>query len=221
MFASRLSLCRNVTNGLITQRFVPKKLQSRPISAFIVRSAMDKEFIVPDVVDVVPKTTIEVRYASGAIVKGGNELSPTQVKDVPVEITWPTEGGALYTLCMTDPDAPSRATPKFREWHHWLIVNIPENRVGEGKVLSEYVGSGPPSGTGLHRYVFLVFKQPGKLETDEKFLPNRGTGGEGRANFSIRKFAEKYNLGDPVAGNFYQAQWDDYVPLLYKQLEKQ
>lgn len=42
--------------------------------------------------------------------------------------------------------------------------------------------------------------------------------GDGRGQFSIRKFAAKYNLGQPVAGNFYQAEWDDYVPILYKQL---
>ncbi len=36
--------------------------------------------------------------------------------------------------------------------------------------------------------------------------------------FKIRNFAKKYNLGDPVAANFYQAEWDDYVPKLYEQL---
>lgn len=43
--------------------------------------------------------------------------------------------------------------------------------------------------------------------------------GDNRGCFAIRKFAGKYNLGDPIAGNFYQAQWDDYVPKLYEQLE--
>lgn len=33
----------------------------------------------------------------------GNVLTPTQVKDVPT-IKWDAEEGALYTLCMTDPD---------------------------------------------------------------------------------------------------------------------
>lgn len=41
---------------------------------------------------------------------------------------------------------------------------------------------------------------------------------DNRGGFSIAKFAAKYNLGDPVAGNFYQAKYDDYVPILYKQL---
>lgn len=45
---------------------------------------------------------------------------------------------------MTDPDAPSRKEPKFREWHHWLVVNIPGNDITKGDTLSEYIGSGPP-----------------------------------------------------------------------------
>jgi hypothetical protein len=42
--------------------------------------------------------------------------------------------------------------------------------------------------------------------------------GKHRGKFSIRKFAEKYHLGQPIAGNVYQAKWDDYVPKLYEQL---
>lgn len=88
--------------------------------------------------------------------------------------------------------------------------------MSKGEVLSAYIGSGPPEGTGLHRYVFLLYKQPGKLTFDEPRLTNRS--GEKRACFSIRKFAQKYKLGDPIAGNMYQAEFDDYVPILYKQL---
>lgn len=72
------------------------------------------------------------------------------------------------------------------------------------------------TGTGLHRYVFLIYKQNGKLTFDEPRLTNRS--GDNRGCFKISKFAEKYKLGNPIAGNFYQAEWDDYVPILYKQL---
>ena len=88
--------------------------------------------------------------------------------------------------------------------------------MSKGDVLSEYIGSGPPKDSGLHRYVFLLYQQPGKLTFDEKRLTNRS--GSNRATFSISKFAKKYKLGDPIAGNMYQAQYDDYVPILYKQL---
>lgn len=176
---------------------------------------MDKHQVVPDVIPVAPAEVAKVSYASGAVVDQGNVLTPTQVKDVP-KVEWNADSAALYTLCMTDPDAPSRKEPTYREWHHWLVGNIPGADVAKGETLSEYVGSGPPQGTGLHRYVFLVYKQNGKLAFDEPRLTNRS--GDNRGGFSIRKFADKYNLGNPVAGNLYQAEWDDYVPLLYKQL---
>lgn len=83
--------------------------------------------------------------------------------------------------------------------------------------MSEYIGSGPGQDTGLHRYVFLIYKQNEKLNFDEKRLTKRSSR-EDRRCFSISKFAEKYQLGNPIAGNFYLAAWDDYVPTLQKQL---
>lgn len=154
-------------------------------------------------------------YGSGVEVTEGNELTPTQVKNIP-KIEWPTEPNTLYTVLLTDPDAPSRKQPTFREWHHWLVVNIPGTDIDKGDVISDYVGSGPPKDSGLHRYVFLVFKQPKKLSCTEPRIPK--TSGKDRGKFSTAKFVEKYKLGDPVAGNLFQAQYDDYVPKLYKQL---
>ncbi|XP_021929653.1 protein D2-like isoform X2 [Zootermopsis nevadensis] len=176
---------------------------------------MEKNGVVPDVIDTAPSAKLEVSYGSEKV-DDGNELTPTKVKDPPT-VNWGADDGSYYLLCMTDPDAPSRKDPKFREWHHWLVGNIPGNDVSQGETLSEYVGSGPPKGTGLHRYVFLVYKQPGKITYDEPRLTNRS--GDNRGKFSVRDFAKKHNLGNPIAGNFYQAQWDDYVPKLYEQLD--
>ena len=58
-------------------------------------------------------------------------------------------------MLRADPDAPSRKDPKYREWRHWVVVNIPGGDVSKGEVCAEYVGAGPPKGTGLHRYVIL------------------------------------------------------------------
>merc|ERR1712212_1144225 len=118
--------------------------------------------VVPDVVDAKPDHVVEVKFGDLEVTQG-NILTPTQVKCPPTHLVWPTEPDALYTLCMTDPDAPSRESPKFREWHHWLVGNIPGCNVEKGETLSQYVGSGPPPSTGLHRYVYLIYKQPGKL----------------------------------------------------------
>ncbi|KAG5320176.1 PEBPH protein, partial [Pseudoatta argentina] len=171
--------------------------------------------VIPEVVKTIPASVLNVTYPNNITVQIGTELTPTQVKDQP-RVEWEADSEAFYTLCMTDPDAPSRTNPINREWHHWLVGNIPGSNVSKGEVLSEYVGSGPPKDSGLHRYVFLLYKQPGKLTFGEKRLTNRS--GNNRAKFSISKFAEKYKLGDPIAGNMYQAQYDDYVPILYKQL---
>ncbi|XP_022661274.1 protein D2-like isoform X1 [Varroa destructor] len=177
--------------------------------------AMDEHKVVPDVVDSVPENIVEVNYSEGRV-NLGNVLTPTQVKDIP-SVNYTADNDSLYTLCMTDPDAPSRQTPKYREWHHWLVGNIPGQQISEGETLSEYVGAGPPKGTGLHRYVFLVYKQPeGRINFDEKRLTNRS--GDNRGGFHIRDFAKKYKLGEPIAANFFQAEYDDYVPKLYEQL---
>ena len=139
------------------------------------------------------------------------------------------------TSCL-DPDAPSRADPKFGEWRHWLVVNIAGTDVSSGDVLSVYVGAGPPPGTGLHRYIILgeppsplptsplitppppppVFKQPSRLQCDE---PVTGMTASGRNNWKARDFAVKYCLGRPVAANFFLAEYDDYVPQLYAKLK--
>ncbi|CAL8143639.1 unnamed protein product [Orchesella dallaii] len=176
--------------------------------------AMVKEEVVPDVLDAVPKAVLGLKY--GTIeVKLGNMLTPTQVKTPPT-VTWNADSNKFYLLCMTEPDAPSRKDHSIAEWHHWLVGNIPGTDISKGETLSEYIGSGPAQGGGANRYVFLLYEQPGKLTFDEKHLTNRSA--EGRAKFSARNFAKKYKLGEPIAGNFYQAEWDDYVPTVYKQL---
>lgn len=145
----------------------------------------------------------------------GVELTPTQVKDKPV-VEWEADADSFYTLLIINPDIPSRADPYQRELNHWLVGNIPGNQMDNAEILRDYIGSGARKDTGLHRYLILLFKQPGKLEFDEQ----RHTDLEaiGRENFNTRKFVEKYNLGRPLAGNIFLAEYDDYVPLVYKKL---
>ncbi|CAJ0950868.1 unnamed protein product, partial [Mesorhabditis belari] len=178
--------------------------------------AFTSEGVVADVIPVPPKCVLDVSYNSGAKTDFGNELTPTQVKDKPT-VTWESEANALYTLILTDPDAPSRANPAIRECMHWVVVNIPGSHVDQGDEAAEYIGSGAPEGTGLHRYVFLLYKQNGKVDAGFKIRKNSA---EGRKNWSAAAFAEKHHLS-LVAGNFYQAQYDDYVPILHKQLSGQ
>lgn len=56
----------------------------------------------------------------------GNEISRSKVLEEPDVKIMPlkmpmTVGDVNYTLVMSDPDAPSRAEPKFRQWRHWVV----------------------------------------------------------------------------------------------------
>ena len=46
-----------------------------------------------------------------------------QVKDAPT-VTWDAEPGKLYTLALTDPDAPSRAQPTRGEWYAHAALHL-------------------------------------------------------------------------------------------------
>jgi len=115
---------------------------------------------------------------SGAKALLGNELTTTNVKDQP-SVSWNADPNSFYTLCLTgkysiiltnrlqvfkfniivfiviptthsEPDAPSRAEPTQREWHHWLVGNIPGGNVSLGETLSGYIGSGPLPNIGRY-----------------------------------------------------------------------
>ncbi|CAH1250899.1 PEBP1 [Branchiostoma lanceolatum] len=170
--------------------------------------------VIPDVLDNPPEGKAEVKF-DDVRVSLGKTLTPTDTKNEP-KVTWPAEDGQLYTLAMLDPDSPSRADPRYGQWKHWLVGNIPGNDVRRGDVISEYISPIPLVGTGLHRYVILVYKQTKRLDFDEP--RQTSITARGRGLWKVRAFAEKYELGDPVAGNFFEAEWDKWVPKVYDQL---
>lgn len=68
----------------------------------------------------------------------------------------------------------------------------------------------------MQRYLILVYQQSDKLDFDEKKIELSNA--DGHSNFDVLKFAQKYELGVPVAGNIFQSRWDDYVPELMRML---
>lgn len=133
---------------------------------------MDKSAIVPELIDDYGTTELRVMYAGqSAPLQFGQQLPTADVKTAP-QVSWPTATTTeqLYTLAMIDPDAPSQRWPFLGEVLHWLVMNVPGDRIADGDTLFAYIPSGPPPFTGLHRYVFLVFAQPnGRIEcVDEK-----------------------------------------------------
>jgi hypothetical protein len=84
--------------------------------------------IIPDVIPVDPpfhpKALLVVTFPTNQEALLGNTLTKTDTADEPTVMFTPVPDvtdEATYTLVMTDPDAPSRANPKFREWRHWVV----------------------------------------------------------------------------------------------------
>ncbi|CAG9801640.1 unnamed protein product [Chironomus riparius] len=182
----------------------------------LVQKRLREDEIVPDVLQKLSDVDfLKVSYLKNSKADLGNILTPTQVKEQP-EIEYDANPNDFYTLLMTDPDAPSRMEPTFREFRHWLVVNIPGNDIENGETVIEYIGSGPPKDTGLHRYVFLVFKQSkGKIDFDGPYVSNHSP--LSRPSTSTRDLIDKYDL-ELVAANFFEAEYDDYVPTVHFQL---
>ena len=165
--------------------------------------------VVPDLLKCPPKEDATVCWPTGAKANFGNCLTPEKVKDIP-KVSWQAQPGCFYMVCMLDIDAPCRKAPSERSWLHWLVGNVPGCEICKGCCLVGYLGALPAEGTGLHRYVVLVYKQKGKQEYKEKKIDANCP--DGRAKFCLSKFIEKYCLVDPPqAGNFFQAQWECYV----------
>ena len=132
-------------------------------------------------------------------------------------LKWNAEEEDFYLMCLVGPDAPSRDDPNLKNFLHWMVGNIPGSNLDMGETLAEYVGAVPPKDTGLHRHVFLLYKQPNKLDFQEEMRITLSEF-DPRTNFSVHNFVEKYYLGNPISGNMFQAQYDDYVPVLQNQL---
>lgn len=121
--------------------------------------------IVPDIIDEAP-SKLTVIYGDKNI-EIGQELTPLEVRNQPT-IVWEAKPGTYYFLAMIDPDAPSKIDQSKGQVMHWMVGNILGNDLSTGDVFTEYVGSGPPKDSGLHRYIFLVYEQKDKLQFEEQ-----------------------------------------------------
>ncbi|ETO33247.1 hypothetical protein RFI_03860 [Reticulomyxa filosa] len=154
-----------------------------------------KNEIVPDVVKKAPASLCEVSYGDHKLTPG-EKLSAKLVNTHLPKVTWAADAKKYYTLILTDPDAPSRKEPKYREWLHWIVTNIPGSDVSKGET--------------------LVWEQEGK--NDKWTFGPLGYSSEKRGGFKAQQFASSNKLTQLVAGNFYQAENDDDGEGIVKQV---
>ncbi|XP_058797990.1 protein D1-like [Phymastichus coffea] len=170
--------------------------------------------VVPDGISQSPNELLTVKYNDKSI-QFNEEWTPTNIKNQP-KVEWNADPSSYYAIIMTDLDAPKRSRPAYREMLHWLVTNIPGNDISQAYTIAEYVPSGPQIHTGKHRILYTLYKQPGKLDFDEPKSHNRSL--IMRLRFSQKNFSHKYNLGDPISANVILVEYDDYVPILHKEI---
>ncbi|CAA0818412.1 Protein MOTHER of FT and TF 1 [Striga hermonthica] len=153
--------------------------------------------VIGDVVDLfVPSVSMSVYYASKHV-NNGCDIKPSVAAEQP-RVTVAGSSDELYTLVMTDPDAPSPSEPSLREWVHWIVTDIPGcSNVTRGKEILAYVGPKPT--VGIHRYILVLFRQHTRLGIGILEAP------QSRSNFNTRAFAQRFNLGMPVCTVYFNA----------------
>lgn len=156
--------------------------------------------IVDDLLPKAPDSLLDVEFDCGFPALG-TKFTPLQVRNRP-KVSWKqANDNESYTLIMTD------AIGK-KEWLHWLVGNIPGNNIDKGDLLTSFFPSAPPKNSGEHRYVFLLYKQPSKINFQGHLkIPTFEM--TGRNEFSTQTFVDNYKLDLPIAGNFYLASWDE------------
>lgn len=120
---------------------------------------------------------IPLKYARNGI-NGGENISP--------QLNWKTQpkGTKSFVLMCVD------TAPVANNWIHWEVLNIPANAstINEGASCKNmppgsietlnsfgnrgYGGPQPPSGTGVHNYVFTIYALDVDKITTEKGLCN-------------------------------------------------
>ena len=126
--------------------------------------------VVPDILQLTdglplkPPVYLKIKYSGDKFVYKGTLLTPSIVASPPeINCKEYMHADKHYTLVLTDPDAPSRHEPLYREFVHWVVVNIPgshsTNITSHGTVILNYLPAAPPYHSGPHRYIFLLFEQ--------------------------------------------------------------
>ncbi|CAG8588073.1 42016_t:CDS:2 [Gigaspora margarita] len=162
--------------------------------------------IIPDVVDEFkPEALLDIKYGEKKV-ELGNKFTIDETNKAPnVNFVFnksDSDDKSRFTLMMVDPDAPSPKNPTHREWRHWIVGNIPsDGNLSEATHLDDYMGPSPPSETGEHRYVFLLYRQQ-VPHIDYPRLDKVK-----RNNFKARQFAEQYSL-KLISANYFMCKRD-------------
>ncbi len=177
----------------------------------------------PDVVDpskLPPLGTIAmtIEYDNEYTVEDGQKIPASQAEREPAVAFYPhpqtfdANGNPecnLYTLLLVDPDAPSRIHHDMREFIYWAVLNINDADVSKGDLALSYMGPAPAYASGLHRYVFCLYKQkkpfsPAQVKQSADFFSVR----KGICSFDWVTSQQDILQAVPVGVEAFLSEWD-------------
>ncbi|EAL69542.1 phosphatidylethanolamine-binding protein PEBP [Dictyostelium discoideum AX4] len=174
--------------------------------------------IIPNIINSLPNRSLKVKYGIRYI-DMSDKLTPIAVKDKPtIEYLLNQDGSEenqYFTLILVSVDEPSKINRLEGEFKQWILVNIKGNNISKSDELVKYIQPLPLIGTGLHRYIFILCKQPSKLDFIGEFkIPFNM---EKRKDWNSEQFIKKWNL--TVEGiNYFECEYDDSVEKLLTEL---
>eukprot|EP01027_Heterolobosea_sp_BB2_P027397 GEZU01042766.1.p1 GENE.GEZU01042766.1~~GEZU01042766.1.p1 ORF type:complete len:248 (-),score=58.61 GEZU01042766.1:110-757(-) len=158
--------------------------------------------IVPTLIDdFKPEQDLNVSLAS-KLLSFGEHISPGLMVHPPY-VQWLAGNNELYTLLMIDSNG---------NFCHWLVTNIPSMDIFKGDQIMQWMGPRPQKGSGTHRYVFLLFRQPGKIDFPAEFKQSLSQIDK-RRGFDVKKWVKGLGL-TPIAINMFLAEFDPRFPKL-------
>lgn len=122
----------------------------------------------------------------------------------------------MHTLLLVDPDEPCRTQPTDREHILWAVTNIPGTEVSQGEVLLSYEPPAPAFNSGLHRCIFMLYKQTHAFTTEEVHAAREQLS----VRTGLRSCAWVRAQGNklqaiPVGLEAFLVEWDDSVDALH------
>merc|ERR1712088_321783 len=170
---------------------------------------------VGEVVGQAPPQRLMIDWPNNVQIVEPNVTTSVGLMTTRPRLTWPAEAGALYTVMVIDAGI-QRVLPKV--YLHWMVTNIPGNAVELGNEVMQYVTpfslevqEDPLDGfikdrhASAHPMIFLVFKQPGRIQVEET---QRGCSPDivSARIHDYEALASKYGL-ELAAGNYLQCPW--------------
>ncbi|KAI8065660.1 phosphatidylethanolamine-binding protein [Gongronella butleri] len=168
--------------------------------------------VVPDLIESSLDPQVQLNIATATPFVPGDILTPDQTASLPeLNITSFHTDSRLYTILLVDPDCPDVANKSYQQYCHWMITNVPlsatETRVQGGQTVLSYQPPHPQKGTKKHRYTWIAYEQPDKVEIAPV----------DRLGFDTKAFAQQHGLVARGA-NFVRQQWDESVSAIYKDI---